>query len=155
MKTKFNFLSKLVTFSLMFASTVFSQGSITNTLGTGGIFTIKDVSNDYLTLNQSTGQVNILRTLRLENTTSSSLGILFKGADRFLHNYGTNNTFLGVNSGNFTMTGNYNTAVGSQSLYSITTGRENTAVGMYSLYSNTTGFENTARFLIFQHDRFL
>jgi len=105
---------------------------------------IKDASNNYLTLNQSTGQVNILGSLRLENTTSSTLGVVFKGADRFLHNYGSANTFLGLNSGNFTMTGNGNSAVGSNSLYSNTTGFFNTAIGNQSLYSNNTGYQNTA-----------
>ena len=143
MKTKINHLSKLVMFYLMFASTVFSQ-SITNTLGTGGVFTIKDATNNFFTLSQSTGQVNILRSLRLENTTSSSLGVLFKGTNPFLHNYGTENTFLGINSGNFTMTGIYNTAMGSNSLSFNTTGSYNTAVGWNSLFYNTTGNQNTA-----------
>jgi len=143
MKTKLNFLSKLVILFLMFTTTVFSQ-NITNTLGTNGLFTIKDASNNYLTLSQSTGQVNILKTLRLENTTSSSLGIIFKGADRFLHNYGTNNTFLGINSGNFTMTGINNTALGYTSLFFNTTGTQNTALGYKSLFHNTTGSQNTA-----------
>ncbi|MDQ3022748.1 MAG: hypothetical protein M3R36_19615 [Bacteroidota bacterium] len=143
MKTKLNYISTLGILFLMFASGVFSQ-NITNTLGTGGVFTIKDAGNDYFTLSQSTGQVNILRTLRLENTTSSIQGILFKGTDRFLHNYGTSNTFLGINSGNFTMTGATNTALGHISLYSNTTGNSNTALGTQSLYSNTTGNYNTA-----------
>ncbi len=134
----------LIVISILTTMSVFSQ-NITNTLGTNGLFTIKDASNNYLTLSQSTGQVNILKTLRLENTTNSGLGIIFKGAERFLHNYGTNNTFLGINSGNFTMTGvGANTAVGDKSLYSNTTGFYNTAVGMSSLFSNTSGIGNTA-----------
>ncbi len=128
--------------------------NITNTLGVGGVFTIKDASNNYLTVSQSTGQVDILNALRLENTTSSSVGILFKGTDRFLHNYaapGTNgcNTFLGILSGNFAMTGSgtqcsYNTAIGNASLYANTTGSENTGVGHGSLYTNASGAYNTA-----------
>ncbi len=133
----------LVAIGCFISVSVHSQ-SITNTLGTNGIFMIKDASNNYLTLNQSTGQVNILGSLRLENTTSSTLGVVFKGADRFLHNYGSANTFLGLNSGNFTMTGNGNSAVGSNSLYSNTTGFFNTAIGNQSLYSNNTGYQNTA-----------
>ena len=126
-----------------FSASLFAQ-NITNTLGTLGVFTIKDGSTNYFTLSQSTGQVNILNTLRLENTTNSTTGIIFKGIDRFIHNYGTNNTFLGINSGNFTMTGNSNTALGFMSLFSNTTGSINTALGYQSLTSNTTGSYNTA-----------
>ena len=121
---------------------LYSQ-NITNTLGAGGVFTIKDASSDYLTLIQSTGQVNISKTLRLDNTTSSSIGIIIKGTERFIHNYGSFNTFMGVNSGNLSMTGANNTGVGRRSLYSNTTGNDNTAIGYNSLYYNT-GTANTA-----------
>ena len=99
----------IIALSCFMSAGAFSQ-SITNTLGTSGQFTIKDGYNNYLIVSEPTGQVNILRTLRLENTTTTGLGIIFKGADRFLHNFsapGTNasNTFLGINSGNFSMTG--------------------------------------------------
>ncbi|MBL0109005.1 MAG: hypothetical protein IPP52_17440 [Ignavibacteria bacterium] len=78
----------LISISFLISTSVFSQ-NIVNTLGTSGIFSIKDASSNYLTLTQSNGQVNILRNLRLENTTGSSLGVLFKGTERFLHNYGS------------------------------------------------------------------
>jgi hypothetical protein len=143
MKTTLNYLSKLAILFLMFASSVFSQ-NITNTLGTNGVFTIKDAATNFLTLSQATGQVNILRSLRLENTTSSSVGVLFKGGAKFLHNFGLQNTFLGVNSGNFTMTGNDNIALGYQSLFINTSGYYNTAVGNFSLNSSNTGYYNTA-----------
>ncbi|MBK6505546.1 MAG: tail fiber domain-containing protein [Ignavibacteria bacterium] len=133
----------LIVLSFIISASVYSQ-SITNTLGTSGDFTIKDASNTYLTLTQTTGQVNILRSLRLENTTSSTLGVLYKGADRFMHNYGTNNTFLGINSGNFNMTGSLNLGIGNNSFYSNTTGSLNTALGHQSLYFNNTGYQNTA-----------
>ncbi len=93
----------LIAISCFISTSAFSQekstdappplptGNIINTLGTGGVFSIKDAASDYFTLSQSTGEVNILKSLRLENTTSSSIGIIFKGTDRFLHNYGTNN----------------------------------------------------------------
>lgn len=130
---------------LFFSEMTISQ-NITNTLGTGGVFTIKDVSTNYLTLSQSTGEVNILKTLRLENTVNSTSGIVFKGTERFLHNYGfgSANTFLGINSGNFTMTGSLNTGLGYYSLISNTTGSQNTAIGFQSLIANTTGNYNTA-----------
>jgi trimeric autotransporter adhesin len=143
----------LILLLVLIALPSYSQNNITNTLGTSGVFTIKDASTNYLTLSQSTGQVNILKTLRLENTTSSDLGIIFKGTDRFLHNYqpsGTlgGNTFLGINAGNFTQSGtgaqsSYNTGIGFYSLYFLTTGSSNTAIGMNSLYCNDGGNYNT------------
>ena len=92
--------SLIIAFSLFMAGSVFSQ-SIANTLGTSGLFTIGDQYNNYMTVSNPTGQVFILKTLRLENTTTTGLGIIFKGADRFIHNFsvpGTNasNTFLGI-----------------------------------------------------------
>jgi len=138
----------LIALSCFISVNIYSQ-SITNTLGTNGLFMIKDVTNNYLTLSQTTGQVNILKTLRLENTTSSTTGVMFKGANRFMHNYGTNNMFMGINSGNFTMTVNgtsgafQNTGIGINTLSYLTTGYFNTAVGSASLFSNSNGFHNT------------
>jgi trimeric autotransporter adhesin len=117
---------------------------ITNTLAPGGKLIVKDAANNYLVVDQTTGQVNILKTLRLENTSSPSLGVIFMGIDRFIHNYGTDNTFIGINTGNFAMTGSLNTAVGKNSLNVNTTGSDNTALGTGSLQSNTTGSENSA-----------
>src|SRR6266545_2823078 len=54
------------------------------------------------------------------------------------------NTFLGVNAGNFTMTGEGNTGVGHNALFSNTTGSFNTATGAFALRLNTTGDDNTA-----------
>ena len=145
----------LVLFLLVLTTNVSRSQNMTVTLGTGGVFTIKDTSNNFLTLNQSNGQVRILSSLRLEKTiNSSTIGVIFKGADRFMHDFKPtgadgNNTFVGRNSGNFTMSGtgsdaSYNTAVGYYSLGYNTTGRENTAMGFYSLWKNTTGHLNTA-----------
>ena len=131
-------------FCIFICSNVFSQ-NITNTLGTGGTFTIKYDTTNYFTLSQSTGQVNILNTLRLENSTSSSIGTIFKNTNRFLHNYGTNSTFLGVNAGNFTMVTAYsNTGIGTSSLSGLTSGDSNTAVGHLSLTTNSLGGSNIA-----------
>ena len=61
--------------------------------------------------------------------------------------YGSNNasnTFLGMDTGNFSMTGMYNTAIGYGSMHANTTGSNNTASGFGSLESNTTGYDNTA-----------
>lgn len=63
---------------------------------------------------------------------------------RFLHNFGTDNTFLGRFAGNFTMTGQENTAIGLSTLPANTSGNFNTALGGYALQSNTAGSGNTA-----------
>jgi hypothetical protein len=57
---------------------------------------------------------------------------------------GTSNTFLGLNAGNFTMTGDGNTAVGASALFSNTTGFQNTAIGVRALQETTMGDNNTA-----------
>ena len=145
----------LVLFLLILTTGLSQSQNMTVTLGTGGVFTIKDTSNSYLTLNQTNGKVRIFQSLRLEKTVNSSLtGVIFKGADRFIHDFKPSgadgyNTFIGLNSGNFTMSGSgsnasYNTGVGSSSLTSLTTGYRNTTVGYYSLRYNTSGNNNTA-----------
>jgi len=136
-------------FCLLVSSLIYSQNNITNTLGTGGTFTIKDGSTTFFTLSQSDGRITLPVT-----TNPSSLGVIYKGTDRFIHDFkptGANgyNTFLGINSGNFTMSGSgieasSNTGIGYGSLNNLTTGYENTALGMYTLLQNTTGYQNTA-----------
>ena len=102
-----------------------------------------------------TGNIN------LPNSTSPAVGNITKPGGAFLHNFGTNNTFVGVNAGNFTMagtsnaafgafalnannTGSNNTASGALALSQNTTGNDNTATGLFALGSNTTGDDNTA-----------
>ena len=70
--------------------------------------------------------------------------MLFRSGISFLHGFGTHNTFVGPNAGNFTMSGGGNTANGFQALYSNTTGYYNTANGVYALQNNTNGYQNTA-----------
>ena len=145
-------MKTFISFFLFFfvTSFVYSQSDITNTLGSGGVFSIKDESDyDFTVLSQSDGRIT------LPETTSPSLGVIFKGGSRFIHDYRPTetpgyNTFVGSGAGNFTMShvsGNdasYNTGVGNGALLSLTTGFFNTALGYSSLVSNTIGFENTA-----------
>jgi hypothetical protein len=123
--------------------------NITNTLGTSGVFSIKDNTRTYLSLNQVNGTISLVSPLAGNQRSS-----IFKGNDRFLHTYngtGTNgqNTFLGINAGNFTLggtifQGSYNTGVGYYSLASLTTGSDNSAFGNSALLLNTTGTQNSA-----------
>ena len=149
------FLSLLLICLVPVISLFAQTGSINNTLGPNGSFIVKDNASTFLSLNQQTGQLSLNRSVILPYTTDSVLGVIYKNYDRFIHNYsppGANgyNTFVGINSGNFTMTApnsvysSYNTALGVASLSSNTMGSGNTTIGVYSLYSNTTGFDNTA-----------
>lgn len=133
---------------------VFSQ-NITNTIGTTGQFKIKDAANTYFTLSQSNGYIEFLRSLKLQETTDLNTGVIYKGTSTFIHNYKNasnlgNNTFVGINSGNFIMGGvsfthgSMNTGVGASTLSSLTTGSWNTAIGYNSLNANTTGNNNIA-----------
>jgi hypothetical protein len=81
--------------------------------------------------------------LNLENSTASA-GNILKGGSRFIHNFGTDNTFIGQNAGNLTMTGGGNTGIGLGTLLTNTTGSRNTAIGSGALVLNTTGNDNTA-----------
>ena len=80
----------------------------------------------------------------LTASSSPSTGSIFKSGSPFLHDFGTNNTFVGSNAGNFTMTGTDNTACGYAALNSNTSGYSNTAYGSGALASNSTGISNTA-----------
>ncbi|HJZ78104.1 MAG TPA: hypothetical protein VKE51_40535, partial [Vicinamibacterales bacterium] len=71
-------------------------------------------------------------------------GNIRKGGVPFLHNVGTENTFLGENAGNLTLTGTFNTATGSNALHGNSTGWFNTASGAHALALSTTGNYNTA-----------
>ncbi|HVO26807.1 MAG TPA: DNRLRE domain-containing protein [Candidatus Margulisiibacteriota bacterium] len=86
----------------------------------------------------------ITGNIALPDSASATAGNIFKGGSRFLHNFGNDNTFVGENAGNFSMSGGLNSALGRQALLANTTGFENTAVGAEALYSNADGGQNTA-----------
>ena len=81
--------------------------------------------------------------LDLDNSTATT-GSITKNGARFLHNFGTNNLFLGINSGNLTMTGQSNMAIGLNALTSNTTGVGNVALGGAALVLNSSGNTNTS-----------
>jgi hypothetical protein len=95
-------------------------------------------------LTGAVGSITLSGDLNLPATTSATAGVLTLAGAPFLHAFGTANTFLGANAGNFTMTGGANTATGADALSHNTTGGNNTATGRNALASNTTGGNNTA-----------
>jgi hypothetical protein len=128
-------------------TTSINSQSILQQINTNGKFHVQDInntSNDFFTVDYNTGHLNIFS------------GAIFKGADRFIHNYQApgkdgQNTFVGINSGNFTMGGgqfssyaSYNTGVGYSSLSSLTSGPGNSAFGSSALQKVTIGAHNSA-----------
>lgn len=140
-------------------TSIYSQ-NITNTLGTNGYFTIDDGATTFFSLPQSTGTITLSNGINLPSSAASygvQIGVIYKGGTSFIHNYqapGTNgnNTFVGINAGNFTMysgmavssESSNNTAVGNSSLSSVASGYSNSAFGVSSLHSNIMGYSNSA-----------
>jgi hypothetical protein len=114
--------------------------AINNTITLGDL---APVVGDALTL--QTGDVSVVAgNINLPNTNAFGTAgqINFDGV-RFISNFGTNNTFVGENSGNTLVTGSGNCGIGSSSLVAITTGGNNTAVGEFAGSSITGGSNNT------------
>lgn len=105
-------------------------------------------------------QLEITGNLRLPLSGPGG-GVIMSGASRFIHNFGLNNTFMGVDAGNLSTSGEgntgigvnalssnaegtCNTAIGAQTLEANTDGSNNTAIGHWALYSNSSGADNTA-----------
>jgi hypothetical protein len=107
-------------------------------------------------------QLELTGNVRLATTTASTIGVIYKDGNRFLHNFqhptgdtaipDGMNVFLGFNCGNFTLGstatdtkhGSLNAGLGRGALESLTTGYENMAIGSYCLGSTTTGYRNMA-----------
>jgi len=82
--------------------------------------------------------------LTLANPSTATTGSIMKGGNRFLHNFGTGNTFVGENAGNVSLSGAANTASGVNALAASTVGQWNTANGFQALAANQAGSYNTA-----------
>jgi hypothetical protein len=82
--------------------------------------------------------------INMHNSLDSSIGNIIKDGDSFIHNFGVNNTYIGLGSGNFTTTGQGNTSCGALSLPVNTSGLYNAGMGGGTLMSNSIGSGNTA-----------
>ncbi len=91
------------------------------------------------------GQLNL--PLTAASGGEPTAGVITLGGDSFAHAYGVNgiasaNTFVGIGSGNFSMTGTNNTAMGANALASNTTGSNNVAIGGPASSGSTGGAAN-------------
>jgi hypothetical protein len=92
--------------------------------------------------NQSVAGDVTVQSLELGQSSPATAHIKLSSV-RFLHSFG--GTFVGGNSGNFTMSGfGDNTGLGGLTLVSNVTGYQNTAVAREALFANTSGSQNTA-----------
>lgn len=82
--------------------------------------------------------------INMNNSISSAVGNVFKNGNSFIHNFGEDNTFVGQNAGNFSISGYENSGFGASALNSNSSGVLNTALGTAGLASNQTGSVNTA-----------
>ena len=131
------------------------QAGYTNT-GTNNTF--MGYQAGYTSTDAVIGAANITCSLTvgcdisMVDSTSSTLGNIIKNGSSFIHDYGTNNTFMGYQAGyTSNATGSNtggNTCIGSQAGYGLTTGSYNTFIGVSngangSGYLITTGSKNT------------
>lgn len=92
----------------------------------------------------STCDVIVGCNLLMNNSINPSIGNVLKAGSSFIHNFGSNSLFVGVNAGNFVLSGVNNSGIGTLSLFNLTSGEDNTALGYRAMFANTTGAENTA-----------
>ncbi len=82
--------------------------------------------------------------INLNNSINPAIGNVLKDGASFIHNFGNDNTFIGVDAGNFSMSGGANTGAGAFVLESNINGSLNTASGLAALAGNQTGSVNTS-----------
>ena len=124
-----------------------SEGGAATDLSCAGCVSASEVAFDFADqgANTFTGTQTInTGNLDLDDSTGATTGNIRKNGTRFLHNSGTDNVFLGLAAGNFSMTGARNVGIGPSALASNTTGFDNAAGGENALTDNTTGHDNTA-----------
>jgi hypothetical protein len=91
----------------------------------------------------SAGNLTVTSGNVLLPTTSSTVGQIQINSVRYLHAFGTDNTFVGSNAGNLTLSGaDGNTGIGNLALAALTSGDHNVAIGKTCLTAITTGSRN-------------
>lgn len=114
--------------------------AIDNSITLGDLSAIPANSN---AITLTTGDIGLTTGKVKLPVTSASGGSINIGGSRFLHSYGTSNTFAGDIAGNVTLTtAQDNAGVGTLALSNITTGNDNVAVGSGSLLVLTSGSNN-------------
>ncbi len=117
--------------------------AVNNTLTLGDLSAIAAGSS---ALTCTTGDITITSgNFNMPSTTSANVGVVEQNGNRFLFSYPDfRNTFLGVASGNFTMTGISNVGIGHNAFQVATSAQACTCVGASAGDSITSGSFTTA-----------
>ncbi len=83
-----------------------------------------------------TSTLEVVGELKIQKV-NKDYGHLFIGDERFLHSAGTDNAYLGHDSGSINNNGSFNIGLGSYSLAANVDGNNNTAIGAQSLGAST------------------
>ena len=83
-------------------------------------------------------------SVEIPATSDATTGVFFQNSSRFIHSFGTGNLFVGLNAGNFTLSGASNLGIGFGSGNGLTTGYQNAFIGYQAGASYTTGLSNIA-----------
>ncbi len=116
-----------------------------NAVGVAGSLTVANGQNIVASGAGSTLTIATSNSINLPATTALNNGTYEIAGARFVHAFGTNNTFVGTGAGNYTLTTGSaigNTGIGHISLSSLTTGASNTCLGDSSGDSITTSNQN-------------
>lgn len=107
----------------------------------------------YISGNATATNIYATGTINFTKSTSTTRGVINQDNVRFIHNYGTDNVFIGLGAGNFTLdptVARSNVAVGANALASLANGLSsnqgafNFALGANALASLTSGDSNVA-----------
>lgn len=89
-------------------------------------------------LTLTTGDLDITAGSINLPTTTATAGIININSTPFIQATGFANTFVGFNSGNFTLSGSSNSALGNETLNDVTSGTNNVAIGNLAADNLTT-----------------
>jgi len=119
--------------------TLATDGTNLNTVST---LVARDASGNFSAGTVSITDLVASGNVELDNSTAT-IGNILKGGNSFIHNFGTDNTFVGVNAGNFSTSGTgQNSGLGINTLASLTTGSNNIAIGYQAGQTLSSGSGN-------------
>jgi endosialidase-like protein len=157
--------------SLSVVTTNFTNLSVTNASITNASITDAVITNlsvldcmDFLCVNtlsvgeQTVGSLSVGNeiigcdltvgcNISMTDSISADSGNIIKADAPFIHTYpgiASGNTFVGENSGNFSMTGTSNSGFGASALQFNSSGAQNTAIGNNAMVNNATGSNSVA-----------